>query len=65
MGIRAHPTHDYLLDLERAILLSSLAVAGQTVRPSPSFHLADLGWGRLLNRSIFDPFTFLYSSGVR
>jgi len=35
MGIRAHPTLSYLLDLERVILLPSLAVAPG----SPFIHL--------------------------
>src|SRR5262245_32270229 len=64
MGIRAHPT----LTKRKTSKVShigtqSLGCAGQAVRPSPH-SISQTSVGKLLNRSIFDPFTFFYSSRV-
>ena len=57
MGIRAHPTLTNGKTSKGQIGTQSRGCAGQSVRPSPH-SISQTSVGKLLNRSIFDPFTF-------
>ena len=57
MGIRAHPALTSGKTSKGHLGTQSCGCAGQTVRPSPH-SISQTSVGKLLNRSIFDPFTF-------
>jgi hypothetical protein len=63
MGIRAHPTLINGKAWKGQSGTQSYGCAGQSVRPSPH-SISQTSVGKLLNRSIFDPFKFAWSSKV-
>src|SRR5262245_66611197 len=57
MGIRAHPRLTKRTTSKGQAGTQSRGCAGQSVRPSPH-SISQTSVGKLLNRSIFDPFKF-------